>query len=414
MANDPNPPIPGSSGPGRPAVGQRVADRYRLEEWLGQGGMGTVFRATDESLDLQVALKFLNETLASDPAALDDLKRETRRALQLTHPNIVRVHGLVQDPARPACIAMEFVPGENLMQRRWRRKIPFFEVDDIRLWTIQLCDALAYAHGKPHIIHRDLKPGNLLLDVEDDLKITDFGIAASANESISRITGSSASGTMSYMSPQQAAGERPMPTDDLYALGSTLYELLTGEPPLGRDLDYTRMKNEVPVSIRERRRQLHDRDAPIPDAWEETICALLAKRAADRPASARETAQRLGLITDSARLQPPPATGPEDAEEEMLTQFQSEPLPSDAIPPTLVPERVPPVPKPQPPPAADEAEPAVVPPEPLPPSIAASEPAQEELESKPPRNTLLLGAIAGLIFAAIGIVFFLLWWWNRP
>jgi serine/threonine protein kinase len=100
-------------------------------------------------------------------------------------------------------------------------------------WTVQLCDALQYAHDKAHIVHRDLKPGNLLLDVDNDLKITDFGIAASANESITRLTGGTTGGTLEYMSPQQAQGDRPTPRDDLYALGATLYELLTSEPPFG-------------------------------------------------------------------------------------------------------------------------------------------------------------------------------------
>jgi len=283
------------SGP-KLEAGLHIDGRYRLEEFLGRGGMGTVWRATDETLDLPVALKFLHEILIRDDAALEDLKRETKRALQLTHPNIVRVHSLVEDSTRSlACIAMEFVPGVNLTQRRIREPTRRFEVDGLARWTIQLCNALQYAHDKAHIVHRDLKPGNLLLDVDNDLKITDFGIAASANESITRLTGGTTGGTLEYMSPQQAQGDRPTPRDDLYALGATLYELLTSEPPFGFQPPYQAVLTQMPPSIREKRRQLGQADEPIPDEWEATIAALLSKMAEHRPQSAREVLKALGL-----------------------------------------------------------------------------------------------------------------------
>ena len=300
MESDP-PSISPVASDGRLLAGQLIAGRYRLDQWIGRGGMGTVWRATDTTLDLPVAMKFLHDVLAQDQAALNDLKRETRRALQLTHPNIVRVHSLVEDPERGlACIAMEFVDGVNLLQWRFRQKLRFFEPTALARWTTQLCDALAYAHEKARIIHRDLKPGNLLLDNEGDLKITDFGIAASANESITRITGSSASGTMSYMSPQQAQGDRPAASDDLYAVGSTLYELLSGEPPFGPDTNYAQLRQEAPTPISERRRMLYGVDAPVPPEWETTIAALLAKRPEERPSTAQEVAVRLGLVANPA------------------------------------------------------------------------------------------------------------------
>src|SRR4051795_9431861 len=117
-------------------AGLQIDGRYRLEEFLGRGGMGTVWRATDETLELPVALKFLHEILIRDDAALEDLKRETKRALQLTHPNIVRVHSLVEDASRSlACLAMEFVPGVNLTQRRIGDPTRRFEVEGLTRWT---------------------------------------------------------------------------------------------------------------------------------------------------------------------------------------------------------------------------------------------------------------------------------------
>ncbi len=286
---------PPGSGP-RLEVDQLIDGRYRLEEFLGRGGMGTVWRGVDQTLELPVALKFLHEILVRDDSAIDELKRETKRALQLTHPNIVRVHSLVEDPELSiACIAMEFVPGVNLTQRRLRTQRKYFEADELGKWIGQLCGALAYAHEKAHIIHRDLKPANLLLDVDDDLKVTDFGIAASANESITRLTGHTAGGTLAYMSPQQAQGERPAPADDLYALGATLYELLTGEAPFGFSPDFMEVLRTVPPTIVERRRERFQIDAPIPPDWERTIAGLLAKNPGERPPNARTVARMLGL-----------------------------------------------------------------------------------------------------------------------
>jgi serine/threonine protein kinase len=305
-----------SSGGPKLQAGQRVDGRYRLEEFLGRGGMGTVWRAHDETLDLPVALKFLHEMLLRDDQALAELKRETKRALQLTHPHIVRVYSLVDDKETGlACIAMEFVPGVNLTQRRMRVPRRVFEIEQIAAWVGQLCDALHYAHEKAHIIHRDLKPGNLLLDVDDDLKITDFGIAATANESITRLTGCAATGTLEYMSVQQAQGDRPTPADDLYALGATIYELLTGEPPFGFNPPYQALTQQRPVLLNERRRQLDLAEPIIPPEWEQTVAALLAKTPRERPASARDVARALQLHVPGA----PKADATLDPQEDFVT-----------------------------------------------------------------------------------------------
>jgi len=302
-----------------------IDGRYRLEEFLGRGGMGTVWRGVDETLELPVALKFLHEILIRDDSAIDELKRETKRALQLTHPNIVRVHSLVYDPDNCiACIAMEFVPGVNLTQRRLRAPGKVFDPAQLAKWTGQLCGALAYAHEKAHIIHRDLKPANLLLDVDDDLKVTDFGIAASANESITRLTGHTAGGTLEYMSPQQAQGERPTPADDLYSFGATLYELLTGEPPFGFQPEFTSVLRLTPQSVADRRFQKTQSSAPIPPEWEKTIAALLAKHPADRPPDARTVAKMLGL--DFLRKASEESTDPE-----AITLTQPALIPADIV-----------------------------------------------------------------------------------
>src|SRR5205085_3399329 len=126
--------------------GQKVFGRYTLIKVLGRGGMGVVWLARDEKLEQAVALKFLPELVVQDRALLNDLKRETRRSLALTHKNIVRIYDFV-DSERSACISMEYINGETLSNLRAQKERKVFEPDEIGPWTSQLCDALDYAHN---------------------------------------------------------------------------------------------------------------------------------------------------------------------------------------------------------------------------------------------------------------------------
>jgi serine/threonine protein kinase len=212
-------------------AGQSVFGRYTLTRLLGRGGMGVVWLAHDEKLEQDVALKFLPELVSNDLAAISDLKRETRRSLQLTHPHIVRIYDFVED-SRLAAVSMEFVDGASLTQRRLDQPGQVFSPEQLRPWMKQLCEALEYAHSKARIVHRDLKPANLMVDVRGDLKVADFGISATLSDTATRASKQvGSSGTPVYMSPQQMMGDKPAPTDDIYSLGATLYELLTGKPP---------------------------------------------------------------------------------------------------------------------------------------------------------------------------------------
>jgi serine/threonine protein kinase len=215
-----------------PGTGTLVFSRYRLQRVLGRGGMGIVWLAVDTKLERAVALKFLPDIVGADPAALRELKDETRRGLELAHPNIVRIYDFV-DSDEAAAISMEFVDGKSLSERRLAKPHKVFSIDDVSPWVSQMCDALDYAHLQKRIVHRDLKPANLMVNSESEIKITDFGIARSVSDTMSRVSRNqnSTSGTLLYMSPQQAMGDRPHPTDDVYAMGATLYELLTGKPP---------------------------------------------------------------------------------------------------------------------------------------------------------------------------------------
>jgi serine/threonine protein kinase/Flp pilus assembly protein TadD len=277
------------------AGGQIVFGRYTLTKILGRGGMGIVWLARDEELERDIALKFIPDLMIQDRSLLDQLKRETKRCLELTHPHIVRIHDFVHDE-RSGCISMEYVDGETLSNLRAEKEQKVFEPDEIAGWIAQLCDALDYAHNHAKIIHRDLKPANLMMNQRGDLKITDFGIAHSLADSATRLTGKQGrSGTLVYMSPQQLNGERTTHFDDIYSLGVTIYELLTSKPPFYSGNIDRQVCERVAPSMTERRREFNIEPVSVPKIWEEVVATCLAKDPSRRAQSAVEIAQRLQL-----------------------------------------------------------------------------------------------------------------------
>src|SRR6266704_2262596 len=276
--------------------GQKLFGRYTLVKILGRGGMGVVWLARDEELEREVALKFLPDLMLQDRANLDDLKRETRRSLELTHPHIVRIHDFVHDE-RYGCISMEDVDGETLASLRCLKEQKVFEANELTTWIGQLCDALDYAHNHAKVIHRDLKPSNLMVNQRGDLKVADFGIARSLADSASRLTTEQGrSGTLVYMSPQQLNGERSTHLDDIYSLGASIYELLTSKPPFYSGNIDRQICERVAPSMTERRKELGIEPALVSKVWEDAVAACLAKDPSGRrPQSAAEVAQRLQL-----------------------------------------------------------------------------------------------------------------------
>jgi TPR repeat protein/serine/threonine protein kinase len=275
--------------------GQRLFERYVLRRVLGRGGMGVVWQAHDEHLDREIALKFLPELITLDKEAISDLKRETRRSLELTHTHIVRIHDFVQDKTW-AGISMEYVEGDTLSAYKVDQPNGHFEVDALRPWVAQLCDALDYAHTKAKVVHRDLKPANLMINTAGDLKVADFGIARSVSDSVSRVTMRGGSGgTLVYMSPQQAQGRPQKVTDDVYSLGATLFDLLSGKPPFYSGNIQHQLETITPDPIMERREQLGLAGEEVPAEWEATIAQCLEKDPARRPQSVAEVAEMLGL-----------------------------------------------------------------------------------------------------------------------
>lgn len=281
-----------------PSSGAVYFNRYRLKRVLGRGGMGVVWLADDLKLERPVALKFLPSLIGLDPAAVKELKTETRRGLELSHPNIVRIYDFVDDEDE-AAISMEFVDGKTLSELRATTEHGVFTADQVARWLPGVCEALDYAHFQRKVVHRDLKPSNIMaINHDDTAKIADFGIARSISDTMQRLSFSQlgVSGTLPYMSPQQAMGERPAPTDDVYSLGATIYELLAGKPPFYRGDIPSQLTSKIPSSMLERREELEIKASDtIPKEWEDVIAACLQKDPTMRPPSAGKLLELLGL-----------------------------------------------------------------------------------------------------------------------
>lgn len=288
----------------------RSVGKYRILDRIGRGGMGTVYRAVDDSLERHVAIKVLNSEV-TEPEALRRFRAEAITLAKLNHPGIATLFELYQDDG-DLLMVMEFVQGETLqkLSDRMGQLPPDF--------AAQLCaqglDALSYAH-RVGIIHRDLKPGNLMLTDEGVVKVMDFGIA--------RILGSEhltsdgfMMGTPAYMAPEQVLGQEVDARSDVYAMGVVLYRLLTGRLPFQAD---------TPIAIAQK--QLNHPPTPLsvacPDlpSWCDTVLArALAKSPADRFQTAQDfkaallsCATFISLDDLATRTMPTPRSIPRDS-----------------------------------------------------------------------------------------------------
>jgi eukaryotic-like serine/threonine-protein kinase len=206
----------------------RILDRYRLLERLASGGSAEVWRARDEQLDREVAVKRLHAHLFTDESSRARLAAEARAAARLSHPVIVGVYDVDATGDAPALV-MELVDGESLAARL-DRDGPLAEREAAAI-VADLAEALFHAHQQG-VIHRDLKPGNVLLDRSGRTRLVDFGIAHSLAEASARLTVTgTVIGTLRAMAPEQLADAPITPRTDLYGLGVVLHEALTGDPP---------------------------------------------------------------------------------------------------------------------------------------------------------------------------------------
>jgi serine/threonine protein kinase len=227
---------------------QIIKDEYRIIRKIGEGGMGTVYLAEDLQMQQEVAIKLLHMAMTTDPEIVERFKTEAKAQYKLTHPYIVKLTRLVQN-GEQYFIVMEYVEGMTLKEMLAKtgllpedRALPIFH---------KIIRGLAYAHSQG-IIHRDIKPGNIIIDKNGNPKITDFGIAKILGDKGLTQTGTKL-GTVYYMSPEQI--KNPKGVDqrtDVYSLGITLYEMLTGKLPYntGLDSEYDLMNEIVNTPIK--------------------------------------------------------------------------------------------------------------------------------------------------------------------
>lgn len=269
--------------------------------------MASVYRARDEVLAREVAIKVLHPRLADDPGFLERFRREAMAAARLTHPHVVSIYDSASETADDSTrhyIVMELCSRGSLAEVLSSGAL---EPDKCAGAGVQICEALTYAH-EMEVIHRDIKPGNVLIGGHGALKVSDFGIARAVIDSADLDSTSQVLGTVAYMSPEQLRGEEVDERTDVYSLGALLYEAATGRRPF-----------EADTAIASALKRLNDRPpaprqikAGIPKHLDDAIVAALSPAPEDRPSSARELSSALSFSSvDTTVLRVPrPAPQP--------------------------------------------------------------------------------------------------------
>ncbi|WP_427892174.1 protein kinase domain-containing protein [Kribbella sp. GL6] len=273
-----------------------IGERYRLGASLGRGGMGEVFRATDELLGREVAVKVMLRT-GDDTAAAERFQREARAAARLSDAHIVAVYDFGQYDDN-FYLVMELVEGRTVAGEidedgpvPWDRAIDIVE---------QAAAGLAAAHAE-NVVHRDIKPSNLMISAEGVVKVADFGIAALPGAETSELTMTGQIiGSPLYLSPERARGQKGGPESDVYALGCVLYQLLTGRPPFMGDHPTALLYQHVDAEPVPPSRLRPDLGGP----YEGLLLRMLAKDPADRPTAAELTSIRRTAARYPALTQP--------------------------------------------------------------------------------------------------------------
>lgn len=252
-------------------IGEVIGDRYRIDEVVGAGGMATVYKAFDMTLERDVAVKVMRREVIGEPDQLERFRREARAAAKLSHPYIVTVIDAGEENNRPY-IVFEYVQGETLKQRiKAEGPLPITEAV---AYAIEIGSALVAAHAAG-LVHRDVKPQNVLLDQQGHAKVADFGIARELEASDGLTKTGRVLGTTDYVSPEQAMGEDVTGQSDVYSLGIVLFEMLTGDVPF-------KGENHVAVAMKHVKDQLPDIQQQRPEVGN-ALAAVIEKMTAKEP-----------------------------------------------------------------------------------------------------------------------------------
>lgn len=289
--SDSSPETPADAVTPRPPTGRVLADRYELLDKIGEGGTAEVFRARDIRLERIVAIKLLRPQFTQDSQMRDRFSVEARAAAGLSAANVVQVFDFGTTGDGALFIVMPLIEGQSLRELL-RERGSLTQPEAARIGR-QVAMALAAAHARG-LVHRDVKPGNVLLDRDGDAHLTDFGIVKALSNRTEITQAGMAFGTATYLAPEQATGGTVGPATDLYALGTVLYEMVSGRPPFVGDdpasIGY-RQAWEQPVPL--------STVAPRVDPeLEGLVMRSLAKDPLHRMASAADVADRLGRIAE--------------------------------------------------------------------------------------------------------------------
>jgi hypothetical protein len=270
-------------------VGHTLLDQFRVDAFIASGGMGAVYRVWDLKRNVPLAMKVLHADLADDPSMFKRFQREARALQRLAHPNIVPFYGLYH--AGDLVFLLErFIDGPSLKDILRSGKGSSLPVDQALVYLKAVSSALGYAHAHG-VVHCDVKPGNVMVDRGGSVYLTDFGVARHAESTTTTL---GFAGTAGYMAPEQVRGDPVSPATDVYALGVTLYEMLTGERPFLGDEQETEGKGTTGAE-RVRWAHLHlappdprMKNAALPPELAQVILKALNKQAEGRWASTRE------------------------------------------------------------------------------------------------------------------------------
>ena len=371
-----------------PAPGSVVAG-CRLEEEIGRGGMGVVYRAIEESLERTVALKLIAPELTTNPDFRERFKRESRLAASIEHPNVIPVYG-AGESEELLYLVMRYIPGTDL--RALIEQEGALEPSRAARIVSQVASALAAAHRRG-LIHRDVKPANVLIEKQgaaEHAYLTDFGIARDVGGATALTRTGMLVGTLDYIAPERLEDRPADGRSDIYALGCVLFETLTGRVPFPRDSDvakmFAHMNEPVPSAVQVR--------PEVPGPLSETVTKAMAKSPEERFETADEMADT--LRSEATTLSAVRPTIPQDPTSLSPTRPAGPPQPPPPQPPP--PQTPPPAAAPPPP-----APPRAAPPQPTPVQQAAP-PAAPPARPKPParrRTPLIAGAGAALVAAGI-------------
>lgn len=282
-----------------------ILGRYRLEERIGQGGMGSVWRARDKILDREVALKALPRSLVTDPSAEMRFEREARAMGRLQHPNVVGIYDIgTADPGTGEelpFLVMELVRGRPLNRLIGGDSLPLRQV---MRWMEQVARALSAAH-EAGIVHRDLKPSNIMVDDEDHVVVLDFGLARLIQREgdvpeDTLTTPGMVLGSCPYMAPEQALGQEVTPASDIFSLGAVLYEALSGTRSFQGDTPMRVLQAVVRCEVE----PLEDLVSGLPQTVCEIVDRCMSRDPAERYESAAELAHDLGAVIETEASSP--------------------------------------------------------------------------------------------------------------